>query len=193
MSSNVVKAGKWLLSLFMGGAGGWSWLLWIGLGASTVGGAVWWHSGAVDDAAEAARAAGAAGVQQQWDQAENAALRESQREVSRLVAVNLEVQGAYNKVLGRLADADAGRAAGAGLRDAERTDIVDAAGRATAGTCARYAALCERHVAGAESDAEQMGRLAVRATAGVDALRRTLRERNAVRSRQVRTDQIQPE
>jgi hypothetical protein len=155
-------------------------------GAMAAMGAMAWHAGQVDGVRQAGHEEGAATVQGQWDKAklakayaDNAALRESQREVSRLVQVNQEVQRAYNDVLGQLAAADADRADGAGLRNAERAAIVDAASRAAAGACARYAALSERHIDGVERDADQMGRLAVRATAGVEALQRTLRERRA--------------
>lgn len=155
-------------------------------GAAATLGAVTWHGWQVDDVRQAARSEGAAGVQAQWTEAklaaaeaDNAALRESQREISRLVQINQEVQGAYNQVLGQLADADAARADAAGLRNAERSAIVAEASRAAAGACARYAALSERHIEGVERDAEQMGRMAVRATAGVEALQRTLRERRA--------------
>lgn len=159
-----------------------------------------WHDGRVNDVRQAGREDGASQVQGQWDKAklaeayaDNAALRESQREVSRLVQVNQEVQRAYNQILGQLADSDATRADDAGLRNAERAAIVAEASRAAAGACARYAALSERHLEGVERDADQMGRLAVRATAGVEALQRTLRERNAVRTRTARADQPQPE
>lgn len=159
-----------------------------------------WHDGRVNDVRLAGREDGAAQVQGQWDKAklaqayaDNAALRESQREVSRLVQVNQEVQRAYNQILGQLADSDAARADSAGLRNAERAAIVAEASRAAAGACARYAALSERHLEGVERDADQMGRLAVRATAGVEALQRTLRERKAVRTRTDRADQPQPE
>ena len=200
MSSAVVKAGKWLAKAALGGAGAWSWAIWLGAGAAITAAAVGWHAAEVADANKLARAAGAKEVQQQWDKAkldkayaDNAALRESQREVSRLVQVNQEVQRAYNQILGQLASADAARADAAGLRDAERAAIVAEAGRAAAGACARYAALSERHLKGVERDADQMGRLAVRATAKSEALERTLRERSAVRTRPSRADQPQPE
>lgn len=188
------KKAAGLAGTFVAGGASWQVYAWAALaGAAALGGAVWWHADQVDNHFEASFKAGQEQVRGQQVAAENAALRESMREISRLVTVNQEVQGAYNEVLGQLADADARRAAGAGLRNAERAAIVAAASRAAAGTCDRYAAISERHLEGVERDAEQMGRLAVRATAGVEALQRTLRERNAVRSRPARTDQPQPE
>ena len=172
----------------------------LAAGAVAAWAAMAWHQGQVSDVRQSGREEGAAQVQGQWAEAklaqayaDNAALRESQREVSRLVQVNEEVQRAYNQILGQLADSDAARADAAGLRNAERAAIIAEASRAAAGACARYAALSEQHLEGVERDADQMGRLAVRATAGVEALQRTLRERNAVRTRTARADQPQPE
>lgn len=185
-----MKAWNWIKKAAKWSTGGTSTLyLYGGLllaGAAAALAVVSWHSGQVADVRKAASDAGAAGVQAQWEKAklaaayaDNAALREDRREISRLVQVNQEVQRAYNETLGRLADADAGRAAGAGLRDAERAAIVAAAARAAAGTCDRFAALSERHIAGVEADADTMGRRAVRALAKSEALERTLRERRA--------------
>lgn len=183
MSSTVVKAGKWLAKAALGGAGAWSWL---GAGAAITAAAVGWHAGAVADANKLARAAGAKDVQQQWDKAkldkayaDNAALRESQREVSRLVQVNQEVQRDLDIAEAAVSDLALARARSAGLRERERADIVAAAERAAAGACGRYAAAAERDIAGVEDDATALGLRAAKAQAAAHAFRRTLDERRA--------------
>ncbi|MGS5088297.1 hypothetical protein ACVC7V_17580 [Hydrogenophaga sp. A37] len=186
MSSKSVKAIKWLGGAFMGGAGAWSWAIWLGVGVAATAAALAWHSGKVSTAVDAAEKRGASSVQAQWDksrvevaEAVATAHRENARELSRLVQVNEEVQGAYNTILSSLATDVAGRAASAGLRDSERADIAAAAGRAAADTCGRFASISERNIAGIEADAESMGQRAVRATAVAEALKRTLLERRA--------------
>lgn len=184
MSSKAIAAIKWTAGAFMGGAGGWSWALWLGAGVVATTAAVSWHSAQVATATKAAEQRGASIVQQRLDktradtaEAVATAHRENARELSRLVQVNEELQGAYNTILASLATDAAGRAAGARLRDVERAAIVAAAQRAAADTCGRYAAISERDIAGIEADADSMGQRAVRATAVAEALKRTLQER----------------
>lgn len=186
MSSKALTAIKWVAGAAMGDAGAWSWAIWLAAGVAATTAAVSWHGIQVHTAVEAAEQRGADSVQQRWDksradaaEAVATAHRENARELSRLVQVNEEVQGAYNTILASVATDAAGRAAGARLRDTERAAIVAAAQRAASDTCGRFAAISERDIAGIEADAESMGQLAVRATASVEALKRTLLERRA--------------
>ena len=172
----IKTAGSALLT----GAAGWKvYALVAASGAAAVLGASLWHSGQVSTALEAAEKRGADVVRLQVADAVATAHRENAREMSRLVQVNEEVQGAYNTILASLAADAAGRAAGAGLRSAERAAIAAAAGRAAADTCGRFAAVSERHIEGVEADADAMGQRAVRATAAAEAYKRTLLERRA--------------
>lgn len=179
MSSKSIAAIKWVGSALMGGAGAWTWAIWLAAGAAATAAAVGWHSGQVSTALEVAEKRGANVVHLQVAEAVATAQRENAREMSRLVQVNEEVQGAYNTILANLATDAAGRAAGAWLRSAERAAIAAAAGRAAADTCGRFAAVSERHIEGVEADADAMGQRAVRATAAAEAYKRTLLERRA--------------
>jgi len=103
-----------------------------------------------------------------------AAHRENARELSRLVQTNTEVQRAFNLAQTDLAALARARALSAGLRESERAAIVGAAERATAGALRGYANTAERHIAGIEADATEMGQRAVGAAAAAYALRDTL-------------------
>ena len=106
-----------------------------------------------------------------------AAHRENARELSRLVQVNQEIQSAYNLAQKDLAAMARARALAAGLRESERAAIVSAAERATAGALRGYANTAERHIAGIEADATEMGQRAVGASATAHALRDTIESR----------------
>jgi hypothetical protein len=103
-----------------------------------------------------------------------AAHRENARELSRLVQANQETQSAYNLAQKDLAAMARARAQSAGLRESERAAIVSAAERATAGALRGYAHTAERHIAGLEADATEMGQRAVGAAAAAHALRDTI-------------------
>jgi hypothetical protein len=198
MSSKSLTALKWVASAFMGSAGAWSWAIWLGVGAAATAGALAWHAGQVHTAVKAAEKRGAAPVQARWDksrvevaEAVATAHRENARELSRLVQVNQEVQGAYNTILASVADADRSRAAGAGLRNAERAAIVAAAQRAASDACGRYAEAAERDLERSETDTDRFGHEAVRASAAAHALNSTLLARRdaAAARRSARTGQ----
>lgn len=191
MSSKSITALKWLGSAAMGGAGAWSWAIWLAAGAAATAAAVGWHSGQVSTAVETAEKRGADVVRLQVAEAVSTAHRENAREMSRLVQVNTEVQGAYNTILASVADARFSRAAGAGLRDAERAAIVAAAQRAAADTCGRYAEAAERDLERSEADTDRFGHEAVRASAAAHALSSTLLARRdaAAARRSARTGQ----
>jgi hypothetical protein len=103
-----------------------------------------------------------------------AAHRENARELSRLVQTNMEVQRAFDLAQTDLAALARDRALSAGLRESERAAIVSAAQRATAGALGAYANTAERHIAGLEADATEMGQRAVGAAAAAHALRDTI-------------------
>lgn len=172
----IKGAGK---ALVAGSAGWQAYALAAAVGAAVLGAAAWWHAGQVDAAHEASFRAGETNQREAQLQADNAALRESQREVSRLVTVNQEVQRDLDLAKAAVSDLALARARTAGLRERERADIVAAAERAAAGTCGRYAAAAERDIAGVEDDATAMGLRAATAQAAAHAFRRTLDERRA--------------
>lgn len=182
---------KWLGSAVMGGAGAWSWAIWLGAGVAATAAGVLWHSGQVSTAVEAAEKRGADVVRLEVADAVATAYRENAREMSRLVQVNTEVQGAYNTIMASVADARFSRAAGAGLRDAERAAIVAAAQRAASDTCGRYAEAAERDLERSEADTDRFGHEAVRASAAAHALNDTLLARRdaAATRRAARTGQ----
>lgn len=64
---------KAIVAALAGSSGGWSWLLWLAIGASAVGGATWWHGAQVERVKSEAFAAGQAEVQGRWDNANLAA------------------------------------------------------------------------------------------------------------------------
>jgi len=117
------------------------------------------------------KATGAAEVQAAWDAHENDLLRTQAREIARLIAVNQEVQSDYNVAIAEVDSLRADRAVSASLRAAERRSIADAASRATAAACGRYAEAAERDIAVVEDDAERLGHEAARASAAAHALR----------------------
>lgn len=155
------------------------WAVLLGAAALIVGSAVIFHTSEVADAAERGHKAGAAQVRLEWLSAENAELREYQREVARLTTVNQEVQRDLDIAKAAVSDLALARVRSAGLRERERAGIVAAAERAAAGACGRYAAAAERDIAGVEDDATAMGLRAATAQAVAHALRRTLDERRA--------------
>lgn len=176
---SIIKWIKTAAGAALGGSGAWLYLVAAAGGAALLGAAVVWHRGQVQEVRDSAHSAGAAQVRQEWTAADNAALRESQREVSRLVTVNQEVQRDLDLAKAAVSDLALARARTAGLRERERADIVAAAERAAAGTCGRYAAAAERDIAGVEDDATAMGLRAATAQAAAHAFRRTLDERRA--------------
>lgn len=170
---------KLIASALAGGAGGWSWLLWLALGASAVGGATWWHNGQVRQAWQSGHATAQAKALADQADAINTAQRENAREITRLVHVNQEVQRAYNQAIALATDNAAARARTQRLRDTERAAIVAAAERAAAGTCGRYAAAAERDLDDVEADATALGHQAITASAAAHALKQTIDQRRA--------------
>jgi hypothetical protein len=120
--------------------------------------------------------------------------RENARELSRLVQMNTEVQRAYNLAQTDLAAMARSRAQSAGLRESERAAIIAAAERATAGALRGYANTAERHIAGIEADATEMGQRAVGAAAAAHALRATIdARREALKAKRDALKSTRPE
>lgn len=138
-------------------------------------GALWMSERAISAEARTQIAEGRA------DQAEAVATahRESGREITRLTVANQEVQRDLLTAQKQITAAAGDRAAGERLREQERADIADAASRATAGACGRYADAAERDLGRVEADATTMGLRAASASAAAHALERTLAARRA--------------
>lgn len=144
------------------------------LGAIAAGAPLW---GAFQTAAVSALEIKIANMERDQSYAETAALRENSREMSRLVAVNQEVQSAYNEAMDALGQYRSDDARAERVRQQDRQAIRAAAQRAAAGTCARYAEAAERDLEFAETERSRFGQEAVAASAAAHAAKRTLDER----------------
>jgi hypothetical protein len=99
-------------------------------------------------------------------------------QIEALTAKNQEIQRDYLQTQKEFAAYRAGVARGDGVRNAERQDIIDAAGRVSR-ACGRYADAAERDIGAVEADAGRLGQEAHRASSAYSATRKTLDERRA--------------
>ena len=139
----------------------------------------WWVYGMGKDAGIDQQQKTIAAMELQAAKDVAAAHKANAEELSTLAKANTEIQIENTETKEKLAKFLLSRARSDGLRDGERAAITGAAQRASAGAIAGYVDIAERHIAGVEDDAVEMGGLAVRAASDARSLDQTLQSRRA--------------
>ncbi|WP_288077877.1 hypothetical protein [Pseudomonas sp.] len=150
------------------------------LAAAVAGGATAWKShknGLIEQ--------GRAEVRAEYQAAENAAQRESLREIARLTTVNKEIQDELNAIEAQAVGLERARSAALRLRDKAQRNAAIAA--ASTGALREHAARAEDDLERSDADVERFGLEAVRASAAAHALSATLQARRDAIDRQRET------